>query len=159
MNIFYLDHDPYAIPPMMVDRHIIKMILESAQMLSTAHRIVDNVDNDVLYKATHVNHPSTKWIRESKSNYNWLYHHFCYLGMEYNFRYGKIHKSISKLSDILRYAPKNLVDIGLTKIPCAMPQEYIISEDSVVNYRNYYIKGKSHLHKWTKRTPPEWISS
>jgi len=159
MNIFYLDHDPYVIPPMMVDRHITKMILESAQMLSTAHRIVDNADNDVLYKATHVNHPSTKWIRESKANYNWLYNHFCYLGMEYKFRYSKTHKSISRLSDVLRFAPKNLADIGLTKIPCAMPQEYIISEDSVVNYRNYYIKGKSHLHKWTKRTPPEWISS
>lgn len=157
MNIFYLDHDPCAIPPMMVDRHITKMILESAQMLSTSHRVIDNVDNDVLYKATHVNHPSNKWIRESKSNYNWLYNHFCYLGMEYKFRYGKVHKSISRLSDVLRFAPKNLEDVGLTKMPCAMPQEYIISDDSIVNYRNYYNHGKKHIHKWTKRPQPEWI--
>lgn len=157
MNIFYLDHDPCAIPPMMVDRHITKMILESAQMLSTSHRIIDNSDNEVLYKATHVNHPSNKWIRESKSNYNWLYHHFCYLGVEYRFRYGKVHKSISKLSDILRFAPKNLEDVGLTKMPCAMPQEYIISDDPIVNYRNYYNHGKKHIHKWTKRPQPEWI--
>ena len=157
MNIFYLDHDPCAIPPMMVDRHITKMILESAQMLSTSHRIIDNVDNEVLYKATHVNHPSNKWIRESKSNYNWLYNHFCYLGMEYKFRYGKVHKSISRLSDVLRFAPKNLEDVGLTKMPCAMPQEYIISDDPIVNYRNYYNHGKKHIHKWTKRPQPEWI--
>ena len=77
--------------------------------------------------------------------------------MEYKFRYGKVHKSISRLSDVLRFAPKNLEDVGLTKMPCAMPQEYIISDDSIVNYRNYYNHGKKHIHKWTKRPQPEWI--
>jgi hypothetical protein len=80
MNIFFLSEDPYEAARMQVDKHVVKMILESAQLLSTAHRILDGDDQGVLpdfetrlfYRATHKNHPSAKWIRESVENYNWL---------------------------------------------------------------------------------------
>lgn len=157
MNIFYIDNDPQISAICMVDSHVVKMILETAQMLSTAHRIVDNNNSPYMYKATHINHPSTKWARETEGNYIWLVSHFKYLGDEYQYRYGKIHKSISVLYDILIDSPKNIPKLPMTKMPCAIPKEYIISDDPVENYRNYYIHGKSHLHKWTKRNPPEWL--
>ena len=99
MNIFYIDNDPQISAICMVDSHVVKMILETAQMLSTAHRIVDNNNSPYMYKATHINHPSTKWARETEGNYIWLVSHFKYLGDEYQYRYGKIHKSISILLD------------------------------------------------------------
>ncbi|MCX6783286.1 MAG: hypothetical protein NTZ20_04875 [Candidatus Levybacteria bacterium] len=157
MNIFYLDNDPNIAAIWMTDRHVVKMILESAQMLSTAHRILGINPSDKLYKSTHVNHPSNKWIRESVSNYKWLFYHFKSLGAEYEYRYGRIHKSIQVLSYDLEQIPCNMPLAAATLIPCAMPTEYIISDDPVKNYRNYYTHGKAHLHKWTGRQPPEWL--
>ncbi len=157
MNIFYVDSDPEIAAISLVDKHVVKMILESAQMLSTAHRILDNNPSECLYKATHVNHPSNKWIRESVSNYQWLYQHFHFLGKEYQYRYGKIHKSIDRLESTLKFSPHNLSEINPTIIPCAMPDEYKISNDPILNYRSYYRFGKKHIHAWTKRNPPKWI--
>ena len=72
MNIFYLDSDPYVAAKMHCDKHVVKMILESAQMLSTAHRVLDGdeyADERGLYKMAHKNHPSTIWVRTSTDNY------------------------------------------------------------------------------------------
>lgn len=175
MNIFYLSTDPIQCATWMVDRHVVKMILETAQLLSTTHRVLDGEQytdkqsgrsikrwrlNDgreqVVYKATHVNHPSAVWTRQSVENYNWLFDHFIALTEEYKFRFGKIHET-SKLGIVLNSPPLNLKEWDMTKMCSAMDSSYIVSEDPVDNYRNYYKIGKKHLHKWTKRDKPEWI--
>ena len=79
MNIFYLDEDPVLAAQMHCDKHVVKMILESAQLLSTAHLLIDGdelADERGLYKATHKNHPSSKWVRDSSENYEWLWNLF-----------------------------------------------------------------------------------
>ncbi len=179
MNIFFLSQDPIEAAQMMVDRHVVKMILESAQLLSTAHRILDGMETVtvsktgrskkiwelldarefVLYQATHVNHPSAIWCRTSVENYNWLVDHMFALMDEYTFRYEKKHKCQGELSYMLQSPPKNLKDWDMTTIPCAMDDKYIVSSDAVDNYRNYYKTGKTHLHSWKKREAPDWILS
>lgn len=178
MNIFYIDTDPVVAAQNMVDRHVVKMILESAQLLSTAHRVVDGVEyegqsktgrkakrwklydarEEHLYSATHVNHPSAVWCRESVRNYIWLYEHFVALGEEYTYRYGKIHATIEKLAYHLEAIPENIKEWPMTPMPSCMDQEYIISDDPVVNYRNYYIKGKKSMHSWKNRPVPDWFN-
>ena len=178
MNIFYIDHNPKLCAEWAVNSHCIKMILESAQLLSTAHRILDGVqytdktktgrnvkrwrlpdDRDTeLYSATHVNHPSAVWARESNNNYNWLW---CYLNEhcnEYTYRYGKTHKiKQTGLLERLMVPPNNIPVASKTQPPSAMDPKYIISEDAIINYRNYYKHGKSHLHKWKNRDIPYWL--
>lgn len=183
MNIFYVDTDPVVAAQSLVDKHVVKMILETAQLLSTAHRVLDGneiivegwvdefgikhrkkklwkLDDDrdsILYLATHINHPSAVWCRQSISNYAWLVDHMFALGAEYTHRYNKRHATIEKLGYALQSPPFNLCEYELTKMPSAMDTQYIISDDSIVNYRNYYRLGKSRMHKWTKREVPEWI--
>jgi len=162
----------------LVDKHVVKMILESAQLLSTAHRVLDGVEiegksktgrkarrwvlndarEDVLYSATHINHPSAVWCRQSVQNYEWLVEHFFALMMEYNYRYDKQHKCYGELSYMLQSPPKNLENYDWTEMPSCMAEEYIISDDPIINYRNYYKIGKSNLHSWKNRQPPEWIN-
>jgi hypothetical protein len=177
MNIFYLSESPQQCAEWMVDRHVVKMILESAQLLSTAHRILDGTElqgksktgrkarrwilgdsrEPVLYSATHINHPSAVWARTSIENYNWLVDHFYALMNEYNYRYNKTHKCFGEISYLLQSPPKNLTEYDETKMPSCMDEKFIISDDPIVNYRNYYKNGKSHLFKWTNREKPEWI--
>lgn len=109
-----------------------------------------------MYLATHANHPSAIWIRERVENYLWLVDHFFALMDEYTFRYEKVHAT-KKLGYCLQSPPFNLKEYDFTPPPSAMDSKYIISNDPVINYRNYYINGKSHLHKWTKREQPEWM--
>jgi hypothetical protein len=114
MNIFFLSEDPYEAASMQVDRHVVKMILESAQLLSTAHRILDGDDSGVLpdyrdtlfYRATHKNHPSARWIRESVENYNWLVDHFDGLLREYTHRYKKQHACMRNFCTIFNHLPR-----------------------------------------------------
>ena len=177
MNIFYLSDNPVEAAQWMVDKHVVKMIVESAQLLSTAHRLLDgeqfisqtktgrkakrwklyDAREDVLYTATHSNHPSAIWARSSVENYNWLVDHFYALMEEYTYRYDKQHKCFGELSYQLQSPPKNLKDWDMTLMPSAMDDKYIISDDPIVNYRNYYKLGKTNLHKWKKRNPPSWI--
>lgn len=177
MNIFYLDKNPVIAARWMVDKHVVKMILESAQLLSTAHRYLDGTEyvdastgrrikrwmlsdsrEPVLYSATHINHPSAIWCRQSVENYNWLADHMYALLNEYTHRYNKVHKVEGDLSYMLQSPPHNLKEYDLTVMPSAMADEYKISQDPVVNYRNYYKVGKARMHKWTNRQPPEWIN-
>lgn len=143
MNIFYLHKSPELSAQAMHNKHIVKMILESAQMLCTAHHELDGekVCSNSLYKSTHKNHPSAKWVRESKQNYSWLYQHMLALGFEYTKRYGKLHKSIKTLSNTLINFPKNLPYGKFTQPPQAMPDEYK-HEDSTIAYRKYYLSEK-----------------
>lgn len=145
MNIFYLHNDPMKAAQAMSDKHVIKMILESAQLLSTAHHVLDGdqaQSKDLLYKCTHINHPSAKWVRQSADNYNWLYHHFLALCTEYTARYGKVHATFTKLGNILATLPSNIPHVGFTQPPCAMPDQYKVANDSVTSYRNYYLGEK-----------------
>jgi len=178
MNIFYVDSDPEVAARNMVDRHVVKMILETAQLLSTAHRVIDgeeyvgqsqsgrkakrwrlsgNADN-IMYSATHINHPSAVWVRENSANYNWLYDHLLALGREYTYRYGRTHLTIDKLKDILKDTPENITQSRvMTKMPSCMDKQYIVSLDPITNYRNYYNYGKTDLLRWSNRPPPQWI--
>lgn len=178
MNIFYLDTDPVKAAQMQHDKHVVKMIIEVAQLLCTAHRIIDgemyigkteNTGRNVkrwkmedpemdkaLYKATHVNHPSAVWARESRMNYIWLYDHFVALCKEYTYRYGKVHLTETKLRSILNTVPKGITRTAYTKMPQAMPDQYK-TEDSVEAYKNYYIAEKKSQSKYTKREAPVWL--
>lgn len=178
MNIFYIDHDPMQAAKWMVDKHVVKMILESAQLLSTAHRVLDGEEYEgksqsgrkarrwrlpdqrdvILYSATHINHPSAVWCRQSVENYIWLVDHLYALMQEYTYRYGKQHKCYGELSYLLQSPPHKLKEWDWTPMPSCMVEEYIVSTDPIENYRNYYRVGKTNLHKWTKRQPPEWIT-
>jgi hypothetical protein len=184
MNIFYLDHDVRKCAEMHNDKHVVKMILEYAQLLSTAHRVLDGVlstgvsasgrkktlyvlaDNldTTLYSATHINHPSAIWVRQSDKNYDWLFALFQALMDEYTYRYGKVH-ACSKLEMYLARIPKNIPQAPFTEPTPAMPDDVkVLKEvhtdryqlDSILSYRNYYIQNKTHLANWKKRDVPEW---
>ena len=158
MNIFYFDECPIKSAQAQPDKMLVKMPLETAQMLCTAHRELDGneyADEQGLYKRAYWNHPCTIWARESSANYFWLYKHFLALGREYTFRYGKIHKSVDKLSRALFKQPDNISRIGMTTLAQAMPDEYK-HDDPTVAYRDYVIHEK-HYAKWEQgRDKPEW---
>lgn len=178
MNIFALANDPRQAAEWMVDKHVLKMVLETAQLLSTAHRIIDGEEyigssksgrkakrwllpddrEQHLYSATHINHPSAVWARASNNNYNWLYCHFHALCKEYTHRYGKIHKC-QDMYHWLCTPPRNIPVGYKTQVTPAMPEQYKVGADSVASYRKYYREAKKDLHKWTKREPPEWINA
>jgi hypothetical protein len=179
MNIFYLDHDVKRCAEMHNDKHVVKMILEYAQLLSTAHRVLDGTlssrlsktgrkqswyglpdqRESLLYNATHINHPSAKWCRDSNDNYQWLYRLFCALCDEYTFRYEKIHLTDKKLRHVLNVSPKNISNDLFEGPWRAMPDDVKIGDDSLASYRNYYIKNKMHLASWKKRQVPEWFNA
>jgi len=161
----------------MVDKHVVKMILETAQLLSTAHRLLDGTESidtssgrkkrvytlpderdAVLYSATHANHPSAVWARQSVENYNWLVDHLFALSDEYTYRYGKTHLTITKLGVAIAAPPLNLKEWDMTPMPSCMDEQYKIGEDPIANYRNYYKYGKASMHSWKKREVPEWIN-
>ena len=183
MNIFYLDKDPVKAAEMSCDKHVIKMILESAQMLCSAKRRLDGIEyyaktkngrkikryrlenpneEAVIYKAGWLNHPSTQWVMKSAYNYRWLYNHMMALNEEYKKRYNKNvdHVSIQKLKDLLKEPPKNanLNAIGTDATP-AMPDECIVPGDSVASYRKYYIMKENRFATWKQpAVVPTWYS-
>ena len=183
MNLFILDWDPTKAAQLQCDKHVVKMIVESAQMLSTAHRMLDGyhiksssksgktqvkvwihpdteMDN-VLYKAVHSAHPCTVWTMASVMNYNWHYAHFIALCDEYTHRYGKVHLTDKLLRAKLAIAPKNIKYGGLTTFPLAMKStpECMFADDPVKSYRAYYqTKQERFSMVWTKRDVPEWFN-
>ena len=140
MNIFYLHEDPRKAAEYQYNKHVVKMILESAQMLCTAHHHYGNGDN-VPYKKAHYNHPSTVWVRDNCENYAWLYSHMLALGEEYTKRYGKTHLTITKCKELLGKTPPDMPWLGFTQPPQCMPDEYK-DECSVKAYWNYYLGDK-----------------
>lgn len=186
MNIFYLDADPKVCAEMHLDKHVVKMIIEYAQLMSTAHRVLDGeeytdltangrrikrwrLDDEReihLMKASHMNHPSGIWCRDNEENYKWLYEMWTHLLAEYTHRYGKQH-ACGRLFDMLASAPKNISTTGTFYAPTpAMPDEVkIVSSSPVIgrkydvlkSYHNYYILNKASFAKWTKREVPLWF--
>ncbi len=182
MNIFYVHTDPVICAQQHVDKHVVKMILEYAQLLSTAHRILDGIEvqgfsnsgrkakrwqlpderDAILYKASHINHPSAKWCRHSLPNYQFLFKLWVELMREYHYRYGKIHASM-RLAKYLQRAPDNINKDEKFSGPWrAMPDEYKVDRSvpdyTVQSYRNYYNGAKTNMFKWKNRPTPEWIT-
>ena len=144
MNIFYLHQDPVKAAEYQYNKHVVKMVLESAQILCTVHHKYMGDDADVPYKSTHKNHPSTLWAGQSAQNYEWLYRHFVALCEEYKKRYGKEHLSYTKCKDKVNMLPGGMLETGLTDMPQCMPDEYK-DDCSVQAYWNYYIHGKKDI--------------
>ena len=143
MNIFYLDKDPYKAAELQYNKHVVKMILESAQMLCTAHHHY-NIFTDVPYKKAHYNHPSTIWCRQNKNQYRWLYNHMIALGQEYTARYNKEHMSITKCRLPLFRYPVGIPEGKFEQPPQCMPDEYK-HKSAIHAYWNYYIGDKSAI--------------
>ena len=157
MNIFMLDNDPATAARYHCDKHVVKMILETAQLLCGAHHTTHQATHQVPYKLSHKNHPCSIWVRESLSNYLYL----CDLGLElckeYTYRYGKRHKS----QDVIEWCitnKLNIIDKGFTEPPKAMPDEYKVV-DVVESYRNYYRGAKSGFAVWKNRETPNWFKN
>ena len=146
MNIFYLHHSPYIAAKVQYNKHVVKMILESAQMLCTAHHVYGNAEQklNVPYKQAHLNHPSTIWTRQCRANYRWLYLHMLALGYEYTKRYGKVHASIVKCEKFLNVPPVHIPDGEFTQPPQAMPAEYK-SNCAIHAYWQYYVHDKKKI--------------
>ena len=157
MNIFVLDTDPIKCAEYHCNKHVVKMILETAQLLCGVHHMtkLEEQREEIPYKLSHKNHPCSIWARECIENYVWL----CDLGMalceEYTHRYGKKHKSVEILEWCVANKPK-IVDIGFTEPPKAMPNEYKV--DCVIkSYRNYYRGAKVNFATWKHRNIPDWF--
>ncbi len=188
MNIFVLDMDQELCAQYHCDKHVVKMIVEYAQLLSTAHRMLDgemkvveyvakngktrkkkvwvlpDLREGILYKATHANHPSAVWARANLRNYQWLSCLLGWLCKEYTRRYGKVHKvEASGLMDRLYKHPKYFnrvpATMSITEMPQAMPDEY--NRPHVVDaYRTFYNESKSRFAKWAKlNNTPEWFKA
>lgn len=160
MNVFYLDSDPKQCAMLHTDKHVVKMILEYAQLLSTAHYVCDGATPEGMYKPTHINHPSAVWVRKSEHNYIWLCNLLLALCSEYTYRYAKIHKvereGLCYL--LLKNVPKNIGKELWSEPTPAMPDEYKVKGDSLTSYRKYYASAKTHLHAWKKRSIPSFIT-
>jgi tRNA(Ile)-lysidine synthase TilS/MesJ len=183
MNIFYLDRDVKLEAQYHCDKHVVKMILESAQLLCTAHRLLDGIEyieqryvngsfparyrklkrwqlrdwrEQVLYTAGHINHPSAVWVRSNIDHYRWLYDLMYYLIYEYKHRYdGKRHKCEDLLQPLLD-APYSIPIVDWQEPPQAMPDDSKVVGDSVQAYRNYYMNHKRRMANWKVRGQPEW---
>lgn len=166
MNIFALSRDPAKIAKWQVDKHCVKMILESAQMLSTAHRVLDGKEGKlqgyreaVLYKATHINHPCSVWTRKTSANYLWHVDLLTHMLAEYTYRYEKVHKCQAMMVT-LSLLPKN-IEVGVLTTPAiAMPDDCLVYRGRRLqvtrSYRQYYLRHKAHIATWKKRKPPHW---
>ena len=151
MNIFVLDDDIEICAQYHVDKHVVKMILESAQLLSSAVRLSGI---DAGYRLTHQNHPCSIWVRESLSNWIWLRDLSNALNAEYRYRYDKDinHKSY----DVIETLPEpNIEDLGLTPFRLAMPDDYK-TDSAVESYRIYYMNDKRDIATWKNREIPHW---
>jgi hypothetical protein len=151
MNIFILDNDVKKCAQYHVDKHVLKMVVETSQLLCGVHWVLGD---EAPYKLSHKNHPCAIWARESLSNYVYL----CELGLElcneYTYRYGKRHKSLDVILWCIINRP-NIPDKGFTEPAKAMPDEYKV-DDVVQSYRNYYMGAKSGFAVWKMRDIPHW---
>lgn len=139
---------------MQCDKHVVKMILESAQMLCTVFSKIETP-----YKHTHVNHPCTKWSRESYENYQWLLSHAFELCNQYNLRYGKTHKSQAIIQWCSDNVNENMFNkMGRTPFAQAMPDKYK-QPDAVGAYRTYYLNEKMAFAKWKNDNKPDWVQN
>lgn len=182
MNIFFLSLCVRECAQSHFDKHVVKMILELTQLLSTAWHMLDSdeaadhLDNGLIYRKTHYNHPCAKWVRAHINNYNFtceLAHELC---DEWRLRYDhdRTHKCEPKLDFLFDTAPPSIPRYyirssktnphGFTfPMPQAMPDECRVEPasssmaDCVAAYRRYYQSPhKSHIRAW-KTSKPDWF--
>ena len=161
MNVFYLHHLPPIAAAYHCDKHVGKMLIESCQLLATAHHAYGNGDN-VSYRPTHKNHPSAIWVRQCTLHYEWVSDLARYLGRQFFLRYGHSHKSSDVLIAELLYPPAAMYELPLlwSDPPLAMPDEYK-SDDPVLSYRRYYASKSTTmplLYNRGKDPQPLWLS-
>lgn len=156
MNIFATDPDPKKCAEALDDKRLIKMILESAQLISTAARL-NGSDNTRLYKSTHVKHPCTIWTGEHKANYQWLLDHYIYLCVEYERRFTKKHKSFLLYSAIYRsqhyLKDSELHDPFVNCTPYKDLEVHLAYKKTLVDKWN----NDKRPPKWTNSNPPSWV--
>jgi hypothetical protein len=158
MNLFILDSNPVIAAQMNCDKHVVKIILEACQMLSTAHHFYGMQSKVIYSRPSYTNHPVTTWVRASVDNYKWTVSHAIGLCDEYNRRYHKRHNHV----DMIQYFADNVPpvpNIGLTPFAQAMPDRIKNMElDAVTAYRLYYALYKSHLATWNFTRAPDWYT-
>lgn len=146
MNIFVVDYSPHRAARALCDKHIVKMPLETAQILSTI--------NGGPYLPTHENHPCVKWAGSTQRNYTWLAEHGLELCKEYTRRYGKVHKCEAIIVR-LQAPPPSILRVGMTPFAQCMPDEYR-GPSPTDAYRRYYVNDKAYMARWEHSTPPDW---
>lgn len=153
MNIFILDKNICKCAKYHCDQHVVKMILESVQIMCTA---LNKKNFKTPYKSTHINHPCVLWTEKSYDNFLWLSKLAIALNEEYKYRYKKTndHNSMKVLQVI---SQKEYESLGLTNFAQAMPDKYKVAGDAVSAYRNFYLGEKMKFAKWTRRKPPYWV--
>jgi hypothetical protein len=178
MNLFYLHEEPEVSAKLHCDKHVVKMIIEYAQMLSTAHRMLDGEQytdassgrriqrwrldydrEDILYKASHINHPSTRWVRENAIQYQYAFDMFTALCDEYTYRYEREHLTDTKLRNILNCLPENIKLGTWSEPPQCMPEDVKVPGNSIEAYHKYYREYKKDFAKWTQRDIPHFMMS
>ena len=154
MNIFAVHEDPIVAAQMLCDRHVVKMTLETAQMLCTT--LHDYSIPSIPYKRTHAKHPCTIWAMRNQSNFGWLVNHGLALGAEYTRRYGKTHKSARVIAFCSAWKGL-LLDGERTPFAQAMPAQYKNPSCGVSAYRAYYRGDKAGFATWkAPSSPPDW---
>lgn len=159
MNIFVLDNDPDLAARSLCNAHVIKMVLESTQMLSTVAQLRGHPG---CYKITHVKHPCVLWTARHPSNWSWLVQHAKSMSKEYTARYnGRIHACSSLIDDFDKRSKEiwNTDDMNYlnhTPFEQCMPDQYR-QDDAVEAYRAYYIGEKAKFAEW-KRNKPSWFT-
>ena len=157
VNIFYLDKDPKIAAKYHCDKHVVKMILETAQVLSAVHH---RYHMPAPYKETHKNHPSVLWAGETWNNYAWLWRLGMELCKEYTRRYKKKHKCQWLLENDLRLPPPGIpIDEPFTDPPMCMPDEYKTFDDTVEAYKNYYRGAKAYMAVWKYSDKPTFMEN
>jgi hypothetical protein len=147
VNIFVLDKDPGIAARMLADKHVVKMALESAQILCT---VSDRYGVQAQYRPTHRNHPAVRWAGDTVANWKWTVAHGLAICEEYTYRYGKTHKCQSVIEDCLHNGGKP-TDGALTPHPLCMPDDVKVANDPVESYRKYYKVHKSDIVYWHKK--------
>jgi hypothetical protein len=154
MNIFILDTDIEENAKYHCDKHVVKMIVEYAQLASTAHHASGSIGP---YRVTHKNHPCAIWARASVDNYKYLVSLGLALCKEYTFRYNRVHKTQAVLEWLVVNIPPIAETGEVSKFALAMP-EYLQTDDPVKSYRDYYLLEKAKILSWKGRDTPWWVS-
>jgi hypothetical protein len=156
MNIFVLDLNPKKCAQYHLNSHVVKMVLETSQILCGVHWMSEGGQYDIPYKLSHKNHPCSIWARECIENYKWL----CELGIElceeYTLRYGKRHKSEDVIDWCINNPPKIHINGEMTPFALAMPDECKVG-NPVESYRIYYMTEKRKIAVWKNREIPSWF--
>lgn len=152
MNVFVLCNNPIFAARYHNNKHVVKIILESRELLELAHH--ETAYNGNRFRGNY-NNPIAKWARQRLSNYLWLANYSLALCHEYTFRYGKIHKCEQRIRWLRKNVPTHLSPGNRTPFAIVVPDD-VNTGNAVESYRLYYIKYKQHIAQWKHREVPYW---